>query len=108
MQEAEGLRHQTRRHDFFKRHGLLILCIGVQRTMAPRLDGDLGQLLAGQAELIVDITSTGSTLRANGLRSLDDGVILKSEANLVASRSAAWTEAQQATRAALLARLGAK
>lgn len=67
-----------------------------------------GAPAAGTAELIVDITSTGSTLRANGLRILDDGVILKSEANLVASRSAAWTEAQQATRAALLARLGAK
>ena len=29
------------------------------------------------AELIVDITTTGATLRANGLKVLDDGVILQ-------------------------------
>jgi ATP phosphoribosyltransferase len=50
-----------------------------------------GTPAAGLAELIVDITSTGSTLAANGLKVLDDGAILKSQANLVASRSAAWT-----------------
>ena len=43
------------------------------------------------AELIVDITTTGSTLRANGLKVLEDGVILKSQANLVASNGAPWT-----------------
>ena len=43
---------------------------------------------AGQADAIVDITSTGSTLRANGLKILDDGVILKSEANFISSRKA--------------------
>ncbi len=64
-----------------------------------------GAPASGTAELIVDITSTGSTLQANGLRILDDGVILKSEANLVASRAATWSEAQQASRAALLDRL---
>jgi ATP phosphoribosyltransferase len=50
-----------------------------------------GTPAAGLAELIVDITTTGATLRANGLKVLDDGVILRSEARLVASRSAAWT-----------------
>lgn len=50
-----------------------------------------GTPAAGTAELIVDITSTGETLRANGLRILDDGVILRSEANLVASNVAPWT-----------------
>ncbi len=50
-----------------------------------------GAPAAGTADLIVDITSTGATLAANGLRILDDGVILKSEANLVASRAAAWS-----------------
>ena len=39
----------------------------------------------GAAELIVDITTTGATLAANALKILDDGVILRSEANLVAS-----------------------
>ncbi len=47
-----------------------------------------GAPAAGSAEAIVDITSTGSTLRANGLRILSDGVILKSEANLVLSKLA--------------------
>ena len=40
-----------------------------------------GAPAAGLAELIVDITTTGATLKANGLRVLDDGVILKSQAN---------------------------
>lgn len=46
-----------------------------------------GAPAGGQADLIVDITETGSTLRANGLRVLDDGVILKSEACLFASNA---------------------
>ncbi|MGO9547814.1 MAG: ATP phosphoribosyltransferase [Rhodomicrobium sp.] len=47
-----------------------------------------GAPAAGSAEAIVDITSTGSTLRANGLRILTDGVILRSQANLVHSHAA--------------------
>jgi ATP phosphoribosyltransferase len=47
-----------------------------------------GAPAAGSAEAIVDITSTGSTLRANGLRILSDGLILRSEANLVFSNAA--------------------
>jgi ATP phosphoribosyltransferase len=43
------------------------------------------------AELIVDITTTGATLRANGLKVLEDGVILKSQASLVSSTAAPWT-----------------
>lgn len=46
---------------------------------------------AGTAEVIVDITSTGSTLKANDLKVLDDGVILKSEASLVGSLRADWS-----------------
>ncbi len=49
-----------------------------------------GAIANGTAELIVDITSTGTTLKANNLRVLDDGVILKSEANLTASLKADW------------------
>jgi ATP phosphoribosyltransferase len=41
-----------------------------------------GAPAAGTAEAIVDITTTGSTLVANHLKILDDGVILKSEAVL--------------------------
>jgi ATP phosphoribosyltransferase len=45
-----------------------------------------GAPAAGSADVIVDITSTGSTLRANHLKILSDGVILRSQACLVASR----------------------
>ena len=45
-----------------------------------------GAPAAGQADIIVDITSTGSTLRANHLKILSDGVILRSEACLVRAR----------------------
>jgi ATP phosphoribosyltransferase len=64
-----------------------------------------GTPAAGTAELIVDITSTGETLRANGLRILDDGVILRSEANLVSSNVAAWTAETNATCDAILSRM---
>lgn len=47
-----------------------------------------GTAAAGTAEIIVDITTTGATLRANHLKVLEDGVILRSQANLVASRVA--------------------
>lgn len=46
---------------------------------------------SGSAELIVDITTTGSTLRANNLKILSDGEILASQAQLSASLNAAWT-----------------
>ncbi len=62
-----------------------------------------GAPAAGLADLIVDITTTGATLKANGLRVLDDGVLLKSQANLVASRNASWTPEQEA----IVARLAA-
>ena len=45
-----------------------------------------GAPAAGQADIIVDITTTGSTLRANHLKILSDGVILKSEACLVRAK----------------------
>ena len=45
-----------------------------------------GAPAAGSADVIVDITSTGSTLRANHLKVLSDGIILRSQACLVQSR----------------------
>lgn len=42
----------------------------------------------GYADIIVDITETGSTLQQNRLRPLTDGVILKTQASLVANRAA--------------------
>jgi len=42
----------------------------------------------GSSEIITDITSTGETIRANNLRVLKDGEILKSEACMMTSRLA--------------------
>ena len=43
----------------------------------------------GSSEIITDITSTGETLKANNLRILKDGEILKSEACMMVSKSSA-------------------
>ncbi len=61
---------------------------------------------SGTADLIVDITSSGETLNANALRILEDGVVMRSEANLIVSRSAAWTPMKKAQLEALLSIMG--
>ena len=63
---------------------------------------------AGTAELIVDITTTGATLAANGLKVIEDGVILRSQANLVAARAASWDDGQRETARLLLDRIAAQ
>src|SRR5215470_15412768 len=60
---------------------------------------------AGTGELIVDITTTGATLAANALKVVDDGVILRSQANLVAARAATWGESERAAARLVLDRL---
>ena len=67
-----------------------------------------GAPAAGTAEVIVDITTTGATLRDNGLKILDDGVILKSQAQLAASLTAEWSAEARVACETLLARLSAK
>jgi ATP phosphoribosyltransferase len=67
-----------------------------------------GAPAAGQAELIVDITTTGATLLANGLKILDDGTILRSKANIVASLAADWTPVARESARALLSRIAAE
>ncbi len=62
---------------------------------------------SGAADLIVDITSTGSTLKANGLRILADGVILKSSAHLITSNGANWSAEQRQTLSNILSAIGA-
>ncbi len=56
-----------------------------------KLVGSLGATesypFTGSAELISDITSTGSTLKENNLRIISDGKILKSSACLLVSKS---------------------
>jgi ATP phosphoribosyltransferase len=63
---------------------------------------------AGTAELIVDITTTGATLAANALKVIEDGIMLRSQANLVASRAASWGAAERETARAILDRIAAQ
>lgn len=67
-----------------------------------------GAPAAGKAELIVDITTTGATLAANALKVLDDGTILRSQANLVASLGADWTPKTLETARIILSRIAAE
>jgi len=66
-----------------------------------------GAPAAGSAEFIVDITSTGRTLADNGLKILENGTMLRSEAALVASLAADWDDASLATARSFLARISA-
>lgn len=59
------------------------------------------------AEAVADITSTGETLRANHLKILSDGPILRSQATLWRSRVAECDDQEKADLRALLERLGA-
>jgi ATP phosphoribosyltransferase len=61
----------------------------------------------GTAEFIVDITTTGATLTANGLKVIDDGIILRSQASLVAARGAAWGAEERARARMVLDRIAA-
>jgi ATP phosphoribosyltransferase len=66
-----------------------------------------GAPAAGSAELIVDITTSGATLKANGLKILDDGLMLSSCAVLAATGAVAKqsrvVELKQKLQQALLA-----
>ena len=66
-----------------------------------------GAPAAGSADIIVDITTTGATLRANHLKIVSDGVILKSQACLVTSRRAR-SDTDQAALDAFVAQLSAQ
>lgn len=67
-----------------------------------------GAPATGAAELIVDITTTGATLAANGLKVLDDGVMLRSQANLVAARDADWSPDARETARVILDHIAAR
>ena len=87
---------------WFGQHG-----IGAYRIVES-LGATEGAPAAGSADAIVDITSTGSTIRANNLKILEDGVLLRSEANLIASNLARWDDGQTATRRELVAKLASR
>ncbi|RDV04906.1 ATP phosphoribosyltransferase [Undibacter mobilis] len=88
--------------EFFSAHGVIDYRI-VESAGATE-----GAPAAGTAELIVDITSTGSTLHANALKIVDDGVILRSQANLVAARTADWANGTRETARVILDRIAAQ
>ena len=88
--------------DFFSSQGVIDYRI-VESSGATE-----GAPAAGTAELIVDITTTGATLVANGLKIIDDGVILRSQANLVAARTATWDAGQRETARVILDRIAAQ
>ena len=88
--------------DFFSAHGIIDYRI-VESSGATE-----GAPAAGTAELIVDITTTGTTLAANGLKVVEDGTILRSQANLVAARGATWGKAERDLTRVILDRLAAQ
>jgi ATP phosphoribosyltransferase len=62
---------------------------GVDDVRVVGADGALESApLVGYADFIADITSTGTTLRENRLRALDDGTIIDSQAILIGNRAA--------------------
>jgi ATP phosphoribosyltransferase len=87
---------------FFAEHGV------ADYRIVESLGATEGAPASGAAELIVDITTTGTTLAANALKVIDDGVMLRSEANLVASVGAGWGPRARKAAASILARIAAE
>lgn len=88
--------------NFFAAHGVL------DYRIVASAGATEGAPASGSAELIVDITTTGATLEANGLKVLEDGVILRSHANLVASRQADWSAQSRETARIILDHIAAR
>ncbi len=88
--------------NFFAAHGI------VDYRIVESLGATEGAPASGTAEAIVDITTTGATLAANDLKILDDGVILKSQAQLSASLKARWDDAALAAAGRLTTRIAAR
>jgi ATP phosphoribosyltransferase len=88
--------------NYFAAHGL------TDYRIVESLGATEGAPAAGTAEVIVDITSTGATLAANNLKVLDDGTMLRSQANLVASLGAAWSDKALAAAGEILDRVSAQ
>ncbi len=87
---------------FFAAHGV------VDYRIVESAGATEGAPAVGTAELIVDITTSGATLAANGLKVLDDGIILRSQANLVASRDADWSDQARETARVILDHIAAR
>ncbi len=84
MRVATKYLNLTRR--FFREHGV------AHYRLVKSAGATEGTVAAGAAEIIVDITSSGETLKANHLKIISDGLILRSQAQLRASRYADWSK----------------
>ena len=87
---------------FFAKNGI------IDYRIVESLGATEGAPAAGTAELIVDITTTGATLSANGLKVLDDGIMLRSQANLIAAKGAEWGTPERETARLILDRIAAQ
>ena len=97
MRVATKYMNLTRRHFAF--HGIS------DYRIVESLGATEGTPAAGTADFIVDITSSGATLKANGLKLIDGGTILQSQANLIESKTAAWPPEVRAVQNDILRRL---
>src|SRR5689334_6099075 len=88
--------------DFFSSHGIIDYRI-VESSGATE-----GSPAAGTAEINVEITTPGATLAANGLKVVEDGTMLRSQANLVAARGADWGKTQRDLARVILDRVAAQ
>jgi ATP phosphoribosyltransferase len=97
------LRVATKYHhlvrDFFRRHGV------ADYQLVDSQGATEGAVKNLTAEAVADITTTGSTLRDNHLRVLEDGLILRSQATLFAARGARWDAGRLTALEGLCARL---
>src|SRR5438045_4904135 len=87
---------------FFASHGI------VDYRIIESAGATEGAPAVGTAEMIVDITTTGATLAANGLEVPDDAVIRRSQANLVASKQADWSNEARETARVILDHIAAR
>ena len=105
VRHGRRLRIATKYHrlvrDFLRRHGV------ADYALVDSQGATEGTVAAGTAEAVADITSTGATLRANGLRPLADGLVHASQAVLWRSRAAPWGEGAAAALAELRRRMEA-
>ena len=85
--------YSVRRHRYS--NVVLILSFGATEGKPPE-----------DAEAVVDNTATGSTLRANHLKILADGLVHRSQATLFRARGGGWGEAERQSLAALKGKLG--
>lgn len=100
MRVATKYHHLAR--EFFNRTGLA-------HYRLQHSDGATeGAPAAGAAEIVVDITSSGETLRANHLKILSGEPILRSQAQLRASRVADWSAPTRTALRELLERIEAR